>query len=143
MGHGALGRLIARVTEARYQITPTVWETAPERREGDFDYPVLDPAEDERRDYRQICDVSGTATIIDQAVHHLAKHATVLLAGFYAAPIKFNFPAAFMAAQCLYIRPLSNHQLSRRNGHKSGYLCDAAIPVQRLSARVSGRSANA
>ena len=96
VGHGALGRLLARVTEARYQITPTVWETAPERREGDFDYPVLDPAEDERRDYRQICDVSGTATIIDQAVHHLAKHATVLLAGFYAAPIEFNFPAAFM-----------------------------------------------
>ena len=29
-------------------------------------------------------------------MHHLAKGATVLLAGFYAAPIQFNFPAAFM-----------------------------------------------
>ncbi len=96
VGHGALGRLLARVTAARYQVTPVVWETAAERREGNFGYPVLDPAEDDRRDYRRICDVSGTATIIDQAVHHLAKHATVLLAGFYAAPIEFNFPAAFM-----------------------------------------------
>ena len=29
-----------------------------------------------------------------------------------------NFPAAFMAAQCLYIRPVCNHQLSRRDGTK-------------------------
>jgi 3-hydroxyethyl bacteriochlorophyllide a dehydrogenase len=96
VGHGALGRLLARVTEARYQVTPTVWETAVERREGSFGYPVLHPEEDDKRDYRRICDVSGTATIIDQVVHHLTKHATVLLAGFYAAPIEFNFPAAFM-----------------------------------------------
>jgi len=96
VGHGALGRLLARVTEARYQVTPTVWETAVERREGSFGYPVLHPEEDDKRDYRRICDVSGTATIIDQVVHHLTKRATVLLAGFYAAPIEFNFPAAFM-----------------------------------------------
>ena len=96
IGHGALGRLLARITEAHHQVTPTVWETAPERREGSFGYPVMDPTNDDRRDYQRICDVSGTATIIDQAVHHLAKHATVLLAGFYAAPIEFNFPAAFM-----------------------------------------------
>jgi 3-hydroxyethyl bacteriochlorophyllide a dehydrogenase len=40
--------------------------------------------------------VSGAHDIIDQAVHHFAKHATLCLAGFYAAPIQFNFPAAFM-----------------------------------------------
>ena len=43
IGHGALGRLLARVTEARYQVTPTVWETAAERREGHHSYPVLHP----------------------------------------------------------------------------------------------------
>ena len=96
IGHGALGRLLARVTEARYHMTPVVWETAAERREGDHGYTVIDPADDDRRDYRRICDVSGANLIIDQAVHHLAKGATVLLAGFYAAPIQFNFPAAFM-----------------------------------------------
>lgn len=96
IGHGALGRLVARACMARYQVAPTVWETSPERREGAHSYPVLDPAEDERRDYQRICDVSGASTIIDQAVHHLTKGATVLLAGFYAAPITFDFPAAFM-----------------------------------------------
>jgi bacteriochlorophyllide a dehydrogenase len=96
IGHGALGRLLARATQARYQVTPTVWETAHERREGDFSYPVLDPSDDDRRDYLRVCDVSGASNIIDQAVHHLARDATVLLAGFYAAPIHFDFPAAFM-----------------------------------------------
>ena len=96
IGHGALGRLLVRVTEARYQMTPVVWETAAERREGHHNYPVIDPKEDDRRDYQRVCDVSGASLIIDQAVHHLAKGATVLLAGFYAAPIQFNFPAAFM-----------------------------------------------
>ena len=96
IGHGALGRLLARVTEARYQMTPVVWETAAERREGNHSYTVIDPTDDDRRDYRRVCDVSGASLIIDQAVHHLAKGATVLLAGFYAAPIQFQFPAAFM-----------------------------------------------
>ena len=96
IGHGALGRLVARACMARYQVTPTVWETSPERREGEHSYLVLDPAEDDRRDYQRVCDVSGSSTIIDQAVKHLSKGATVLLAGFYAAPIKFDFPAAFM-----------------------------------------------
>ena len=96
IGHGALGRLVARACMARYQVTPTVWETSPERREGEHSYLVLDPAEDDRRDYQRVCDVSGSSTIIDQAVHHLTKGATVLLAGFYAAPIEFDFPAAFM-----------------------------------------------
>ncbi len=96
IGHGALGRLLARITEARSQMTPVVWETAAERREGDHSYTVIDPTDDDRRDYRRVCDVSGASLIIDQAVHHLAKGATVLLAGFYAAPIQFQFPAAFM-----------------------------------------------
>jgi 3-hydroxyethyl bacteriochlorophyllide a dehydrogenase len=96
IGHGALGRLLARITEARYQMTPVVWETADERREGNYSYTVIDPTDDDRRDYRRICDVSGASLIIDQAVHHLAKRATILLAGFYAAPIQFQFPAAFM-----------------------------------------------
>ena len=96
IGHGALGRLVARACMARYQVVPTVWETSPERREGEHSYLVLDPAEDDRRDYQRVCDVSGSSTIIDQAVHHLTKGATVLLAGFYAAPIEFDFPAAFM-----------------------------------------------
>ena len=96
IGHGALGRLLTRVTEAQHQVTPVVWETAAERREGNHSGTVIDPADDDRRDYRRVCDVSGASLIIDQAVHHLARGATVLLAGFYAEPIQFNFPATFM-----------------------------------------------
>ena len=55
IGHGALGRLIARVAEARYHATPVVWETAAERREGNHSYTVIDPKEDDRRDYRRVC----------------------------------------------------------------------------------------
>ena len=40
--------------------------------------------------------MSGASGIIDGAMHHLAKDATLVLAGFYAAPIQFDFPAAFM-----------------------------------------------
>ena len=96
IGHGVLGRLLARATVARYHSTPTVWETSEGRREGAYSYPVLRPEDDDRKDYRRVCDVSGTSKIIDQAVHHLARDATVILAGFYAAPIQFDFPAAFM-----------------------------------------------
>lgn len=96
IGHGALGRLLARITEAVHHKTVTVWETDAVRREGSHGYTVLDPSEDTRRDYQRVCDVSGAHDIIDQAVHHFAKRATLCLAGFYAAPIQFNFPAAFM-----------------------------------------------
>ena len=93
IGLGDAGQQTPQRTEAQYHMTPVVWETAAGRREGDHSYAVIGPVEDDRRDYRRVCDVSGASLIIDQAVHHLAKGATVLLAGFYAAPIQFNFPA--------------------------------------------------
>lgn len=95
IGHGALGRLLARTTVAQYGTFPTVWEQQPERRQGGS-YPVTHSGQDERRDYRLICDVSGTPTIIDSAIQHAARGATMVLAGFYAEPIGFDFPAAFM-----------------------------------------------
>ena len=96
IGHGALGRLWPGPAWPAIRSPQPSGRHRPERREGAHSYPVLDPAEDDRRDYQRICDVSGASTIIDQAVHHLSKGATVLLAGFYAAPIEFDFPAAFM-----------------------------------------------
>ena len=96
IGHGALGRLLARAAQATHQISPTVWETVSERRTGNEKYAVVDPKEDDHKDYKVICDVSGSATIIDHAIKHATRHATILLAGFYADPIQFGFPAAFM-----------------------------------------------
>lgn len=96
VGHGVLGRLIARLTLAAGAPAPTVWETNPARRGGADGYAVIDPADDERRDYRAIFDASGDATLIDALIGRLAKGGELVLAGFYEAPISFAFPPAFM-----------------------------------------------
>ena len=60
------------------------------------DYPVVHPEADERRDYRCVVDASGDTAIIDTAMQHLGRHGEIVLAGFYAEPLSFNFPPAFM-----------------------------------------------
>jgi 3-hydroxyethyl bacteriochlorophyllide a dehydrogenase len=100
IGHGVLGRLIARIAavhaaEQGY-APPTVHELNPARRTGAVDYAVLDPADDSRRDYRVICDVSGDATLVDALIQRLAPGGEIVLAGFYERPISFAFPPAFM-----------------------------------------------
>lgn len=95
VGHGVLGRLIARLAVV-VGATPTVWETNPSRREGATGYAVVDPSTDARRDYRCICDVSGDAALLDSLIARLAPGGEVVLAGFYDAPLSFGFPAAFM-----------------------------------------------
>ncbi|MHA6720375.1 chlorophyll synthesis pathway protein BchC [Sphingomonas sp. RS6] len=94
MGHGVLGRLIARIAVGSGGGAPTVWETDPKRRDG-IDYPVIDPAEDARRDYGVICDASGAADALDLAFPRLSKGGQVVLAGFYDR-LSFAFPPAFM-----------------------------------------------
>ncbi|WBH15570.1 chlorophyll synthesis pathway protein BchC [Sphingomonas radiodurans] len=94
IGHGILGRLIARIAIATGGDAPAVWETNPARRDG-FGYPVIDPAADERRNYAAICDASGAPDVLDIAFARLAKGGEVVLAGFYDR-LSFAFPAAFM-----------------------------------------------
>lgn len=96
VGHGVLGRLIARITVALGAEPPTVWETQPARREGAQGYPVIDPASDTRRIYPVICDVSGDASLLDGLIARLAPGGEVVLAGFYDAAIHFTFAPAFM-----------------------------------------------
>jgi 3-hydroxyethyl bacteriochlorophyllide a dehydrogenase len=96
VGHGVLGRLLARITLASGGVPPTVWENNPARRGDAADYRVIDPAADERRDYRSIYDVSGNATLLDTLVQHLAPGGEIVLAGFYAEPLSLSFPPAFM-----------------------------------------------
>ncbi len=95
IGHGVLGRLVARLTVALGGIPPRVWETNPNRRTGADGYTVLDPDVDTRKDYVRACDVSGDAGILDKVVPHLAHHGQVTLAGFYSDPVHFLFPPAF------------------------------------------------
>ncbi|MFD0938785.1 chlorophyll synthesis pathway protein BchC, partial [Methylobacterium trifolii] len=95
VGHGVLGRLLARLTMVA-GAEPTVWETNPVRAAGAFGYPVLAPDADPRRDYAQITDVSGDASGLDGLIARLAPGGEIVLAGFYEAPLSFAFPAAFM-----------------------------------------------
>jgi len=96
VGHGTLGRLLARLTLAAGAPAPTVWDTNPARREGAQGYAVIDPADDSRRDYKAIYDASGARGLIDQLVMRLARGGEIVLAGFYTEPVSFAFPPAFM-----------------------------------------------
>ena len=96
IGHGVLGRLIARTLIALDRPPPVVWETDPKRRQGNLGYRVIDPAADGHAAYRAIVDASGDPGILDKAIARLERHGVVTLAGFYHAPLSFAFPPAFM-----------------------------------------------
>jgi 3-hydroxyethyl bacteriochlorophyllide a dehydrogenase len=96
VGHGVMGRLLARITLALGLPAPTVWETQAPRREGAIGYVVADPKDDGRRDYRAIYDVSGDASILNRLIACLAPGGEVVLAGFYKSDLSFAFAPAFM-----------------------------------------------
>ncbi len=96
VGHGVLGRLLARLTVAAGFAAPTVWELNPVRSQGAEGYSVLRPEDDPRRDYRAIYDVSGDPKLLDTLVQRLAPGGEVVLAGFYNQPLSFSFAPAFM-----------------------------------------------
>jgi len=96
VGHGVLGRLLARVAMADGASAPVVWERDPLRRAGADGYSVIDPADDDRRDYRSIYDVSGDAALINTLIGRLAPGGEIVLAGFYEGDVSFAFAPAFM-----------------------------------------------
>lgn len=95
IGHGTLGRLLARIALVMGGA-PVVWEIDPARRLGAEGYAILSPEDDARRDYRVIFDASGAAGLVDPLVPYLAKGGEVVLCGFYTEAISFAFPPAFM-----------------------------------------------
>ena len=95
VGHGVLGRLLARVAQV-LGAQPVVWERNAERAQGATGYRVLNPGDDTRDDYRSIVDVSGDSTILDSLIARLAPAGEIVLAGFYDQPLSFTFPPAFM-----------------------------------------------
>ncbi len=96
IGHGVLGRLIARITIALGHTAPTVWERNPRRQQGATGYTVTTESDDPRRDYHTICDVSGDSGVLDRLIARLSPMGEIVLAGFYEAPLSFAFPPAFM-----------------------------------------------
>lgn len=96
VGHGTLGRLLARITLALGGAAPTVWEVEPSRRTGADGYAAVAPADDPRRDHGRIVDASGDASGVDALIGRLARGGEIVLAGFYSGSIGFAFAPAFM-----------------------------------------------
>jgi 3-hydroxyethyl bacteriochlorophyllide a dehydrogenase len=98
VGHGVLGRLLARISVALAPDgePPAVWEKAAARRVGAVGYAVLDPDDDPRRDYAAIYDASGDGALLDTFVGRLARGGEVVLAGFYGERLSFAFTPAFL-----------------------------------------------
>jgi bacteriochlorophyllide a dehydrogenase len=96
VGHGVLGRLLARMVVVAGFAPPTVWETNRGRMAGAQGYSVVHPDDDPKRDYHAIYDVSGDSAILDRLIARMAKGGEIVLAGFYSDPLSFNFAPAFM-----------------------------------------------
>jgi bacteriochlorophyllide a dehydrogenase len=96
VGHGVMGRLLARITLALGWPAPSVWETQPVRREGGTGYAVMHPEDDPRKNYAAIYDVSGDGAILNNLISRLAPGGEVVLAGFYKHDLSFAFAPAFM-----------------------------------------------
>lgn len=95
IGHGILGRLLARLTVAAGAPPPVVWDTNASRMDGAQGYHVVHPKDDDRTNYARIYDVSGDAASINSFIGRLAKGGELVLAGFYSQPISFDFAPAF------------------------------------------------
>jgi 3-hydroxyethyl bacteriochlorophyllide a dehydrogenase len=98
VGHGVMGRLLARLTLALGFAPPTVWETQATRRAGSYGYPVIHPDDDDRKNYRGIYDVSGDAGLLNTLIARLQPGGggEVVLAGFYKDELRFAYAPAFM-----------------------------------------------
>jgi len=96
IGHGVLGRLLARLTVLLSAQAPMVWETDPKRSRGGEGYVVTLSDDDPRTDYGVIVDASGADGMLDPLIARLAPGGEVVLAGFYSQPLQFDFPPAFM-----------------------------------------------
>jgi len=96
VGHGVMGRLLARMTVASGAPAPVVWETQAARRDGARGYSVLHPDDDPRRDYATVYDVSGDANLLNSLIQRLRPGGEVVLAGFYHQPLQFAYAPAFM-----------------------------------------------
>ncbi|QLF68475.1 chlorophyll synthesis pathway protein BchC [Peteryoungia desertarenae] len=96
IGHGVLGRLIARIILAIGAAPPLVWETNPSRFDGAEGYRVIDPSTDAEIRFQGVVDASGSLDAIDVAVGRMEKQGELVLAGFYGKRVGFEFAPAFM-----------------------------------------------
>lgn len=136
VGHGVVGRLLARCTIALGGQPPVVWETDPARRHGAQGYVVYDPEEDDRRDYARIVDATGDASLIDSLIGRLCKGGELVLAGFYADRPSFAFPMAFIKEVSLRVAAewTRDDLITTRNLINNGALDLSGLITHRRSA---------
>jgi len=103
VGHGTLGRLIARLVIALGGDAPTVWEKNPCRKSGSVGYQVIESADDPRVDYDAICDVSGDGSLLNDLIQRMRPGGCIVLAGFYDQPLSFSFTPAFIRESSIKI----------------------------------------
>ena len=103
VGHGVLGRLLARIVLAVGAPAPLVWDNRAARREGGRGYEVVDPADDAAAPRDRITDVSGAGQLLDTLIGKLARGGHLVLGGFYDAPLSFAFPPAFLREASLSV----------------------------------------
>ncbi len=96
VGHGVLGRLLARLTLVLGGEPPVVWEKNATRQAGGAGYDVVNPDDDDRHDYKTIFDVSGDSSLLDPLIARLVPRGLIVLAGFYEDRLNFDFPSAFV-----------------------------------------------
>ncbi len=96
VGHGVLGRLLARLTLIAGGKPPTVWENDETRFDGAKGYRVINPDNDKKTNYKTIYDVSGDTNLLDKLITRISKGGEIVLAGFYPGSLKFQFSTAFM-----------------------------------------------
>ncbi|MEM1365357.1 MAG: chlorophyll synthesis pathway protein BchC [Pseudomonadota bacterium] len=96
IGHGVLGRLLARMCIAMGNPAPTVWENDRYRRNGGSGYEVTEAKRDSRSDFNCIIDASGADSILNDAISRLAMGGQLVLAGFYNEQLSFDFVPAFV-----------------------------------------------
>lgn len=96
VGHGVLGRLIARLAIVLGDSAPVVWESDPKRMQGGENYTVVHPDSDRNTQYKLICDVSGNHALLNDLIQQSSIGGEIILAGFYDQPLAFDFAPAFM-----------------------------------------------
>jgi 3-hydroxyethyl bacteriochlorophyllide a dehydrogenase len=95
VGHGALGRLIAKIAVLNGG-NPTVIEADQDRRKGNFEYEVISPLESKSITGDCLVDASGDSTQLNNLIKLLKPHGEIVLAGFYDKPLSFDFAPAFL-----------------------------------------------